>query len=177
MKCPILGKLYATPVFYKITRYYAAQIMSEMKVLNTSKLLFICYSPEGASFHIAMFNDDLWSQMWEEPVLVYGGDDPKKTYTPLATTGWHARRYQTWHWQWSRIFSRISIELWMQHLAHMSIFYMCHLVTKCMGTHKIILWIHTASPSWAKYCINLRSASVNMIPCVVPEQPKSSFSW
>ena len=78
IKCPIPGKLYATPVFYKIPRYYVAQIMSEMKALNTSKLLFICYSPESTSFHIAMFNDDLWSQMWEELVLVYGGDEPKK---------------------------------------------------------------------------------------------------
>ena len=77
IKCPISGKLYATPVFYKIPMYCVAQIMSEMKALNTSKLLFICYLPESTSFHIFMFNNDLWSQMWEELVLVYG-DDPKK---------------------------------------------------------------------------------------------------
>ena len=49
IKCPYPGKICTTPVYYKLPVYYVFQILCEMDVLKTDKLLFMCYSLESTS--------------------------------------------------------------------------------------------------------------------------------
>ncbi|CAG2250716.1 unnamed protein product [Mytilus edulis] len=44
IKCPYPGKTFTTPVQYAIPKYYIPQILCEMAVLKTDKLIFLSYS-------------------------------------------------------------------------------------------------------------------------------------
>ena len=75
-KCPFPGKIFTTPVFYKLPKYYVTQVLSEMYALKTNKLFFICYSEESITVQRVTFDEDLWNDIQQEVHYVYGNDRP-----------------------------------------------------------------------------------------------------
>ena len=77
-KCPFPGKVFITPVHYSLPSYYILQVLSEMVVLNTDSLLYLCYHEETSTVLKVTFSERLWSLVWEELVSVYGTEKPKR---------------------------------------------------------------------------------------------------
>ena len=77
-KCPMQGKLFTTPVHYKVPHYYIPQLFSEMKALNVSELLYVCYSPETSTVFHVTFDAQLWEDLWKEILCIYSGETPMR---------------------------------------------------------------------------------------------------
>ena len=77
-KCPFPGKVFTTPVHYSLPSYYILQVLSEMVVLRTDTLLYLCYSEETSTVLEVTFSEHLWSLVWQELVSVYGTKKPTR---------------------------------------------------------------------------------------------------
>ena len=79
-KCPMPGEVFTTPVFYSIPKYYVPQLLAEMKALNSTELLFVCYTKESTTVHKVQFCEELWQLIIDETENVYGSNPsrPKK---------------------------------------------------------------------------------------------------
>ena len=75
-KCPFPGKLFTTPVYYKIPKYYVTQVLAEMFSLDCTELYFICYSKESSTVFNVRFCPDLWRDLENETVTIYGQEHP-----------------------------------------------------------------------------------------------------
>ncbi|XP_053383231.1 uncharacterized protein LOC123562931 [Mercenaria mercenaria] len=71
-KCPYPGKIFTTPVYYEIPKYYVTQVLAEMFVMDCNALYFICYSKDSSTVFHVQFCPDLWSDLENETVAIYG---------------------------------------------------------------------------------------------------------
>ena len=76
IKCPFPGNKFATPVQYKLPKYYVPQVLSEMKALNTDKLYFVSYSSDSTAVHEVTYDEALWKALEKEVHNVYGAEKP-----------------------------------------------------------------------------------------------------
>jgi hypothetical protein len=88
VKCkPKPQYLQSTPVYYSIPTYYVVQLLCEMKVMNTDRLLFVCWSEESTVSFEVQFCDVLWQKVWDALLITYGEEDiikpsRKPSYVP-----------------------------------------------------------------------------------------------
>ena len=71
IKCPVPGKVYAPDVHYMIPEYYVCQILSEMTVLRTNRLLYVCWTPKSTTVLRADYDETLWHTMVQELARIY----------------------------------------------------------------------------------------------------------
>ena len=71
IKCPVPGKVYTPDVHYMIPEYYVCQILSEMTVLSTSYLLYVCWTPKSTTVLRADYDETLWHAMVKELARIY----------------------------------------------------------------------------------------------------------
>ncbi|XP_060589874.1 uncharacterized protein LOC132745056 [Ruditapes philippinarum] len=76
IKCPYPGKVYTTPVYYKMPWYYVSQVLMEMYVLKVNRLLFVCYSSDSSTIFEAPFDEILWTEINDRIKTLYGDDNP-----------------------------------------------------------------------------------------------------
>ena len=73
LKCPNPNVPYRTSVWYEFPKWYVLQVLSEMKALNVSQLVFVCWTPETSTVFMVEFCDQTWTTVWELLVFLYGG--------------------------------------------------------------------------------------------------------
>ena len=96
IKCPFPGSVYKPKVHYEMPFYYVPQILCEMAVLNTKRLLYICYSSESTTLLEAEFDSDLWEVIVSDMLRLYNNDDrkcPTKLSPELKNTKEKLREY------------------------------------------------------------------------------------
>ena len=71
IKCPYPKSKSDNP-YYEIPDYYIGQCLGEMKALNVSKLLFVCYIDENSTLFEIYFDDSLWDILEQEADDLYG---------------------------------------------------------------------------------------------------------
>ncbi|VDI14617.1 Hypothetical predicted protein [Mytilus galloprovincialis] len=77
IKCPYPGNVYKPKVYYELPHYYVPQILSEMSVLETNCIIFLCYSLESTIVFEADFDSMLWDQIMSRLIQCYGKADSK----------------------------------------------------------------------------------------------------
>lgn len=82
LKCPDPNVQFRTPVPYEFPWYYALQVLSEMKVLNVSKLVFLSWTPTTSTVFEVEFCEATWQKAWELTEHLYGGTITKPTRLP-----------------------------------------------------------------------------------------------
>ena len=74
IKCPVPGKKFTPDVHYYVPKYYIPQLISEMKVLGSSQLYYVCYTKETTTVFRVNFSEELWGTIWDLSVSLYGGE-------------------------------------------------------------------------------------------------------
>ncbi|MEW8542406.1 MAG: YqaJ viral recombinase family protein, partial [Candidatus Thiodiazotropha sp.] len=80
IKCPAPKPL---PVFrpivhYDLPKYYIPQVLAEMAVLGTDRLLYVCYTEESTTVHLVEFSQSIWDKICDEVKSIYGKENPKR---------------------------------------------------------------------------------------------------
>ena len=78
-KCPMPGNTHATPVHYKITKYYGIQLLAEMNTLQTDKLLCMSYSEQSSTVFQVRNARQLWLEILDELQRIYRSEIPKRS--------------------------------------------------------------------------------------------------
>ena len=84
IKCPYPGKVYTTPVHYKLPVRYVPPI--EMVTLNVNSLLYISYSEQSTVVLVADFDQDLWDKLCKVTTDLYPPDNatyPKRIHPDI----------------------------------------------------------------------------------------------
>ncbi|CAC5400791.1 unnamed protein product [Mytilus coruscus] len=77
IKCPYPGNVYKPKVYYELPHNYVPQILSEMSVLVTNSIIFLCYSLESTIYFGADFDSMLWDQIMTRIAQCYGKANSK----------------------------------------------------------------------------------------------------
>ena len=76
-KCKIEND-YSTPVYYEIPKYYIPQLLCERSAYACHELLFTCWSKNSTTVFKVLFDEELWTSMWDHLILCYGGQQCKR---------------------------------------------------------------------------------------------------
>ncbi|CAH1782775.1 unnamed protein product [Owenia fusiformis] len=93
-KCPFQDEsAFKLPVFYNVPTYYITQVLSHMNGAKTRKVgqvvekcVLLCWSPESSTVFCIKNDEDLWNEIYNALVEVYGVDNPikPKRKSPIA---------------------------------------------------------------------------------------------
>ena len=80
IKCPApKPSVFKPSVYYNVPKYYIPQVISEMSVLGSDRLIYVCYTEKSTTIHLVKFSERLWDKICHEVETVYGEENPKKT--------------------------------------------------------------------------------------------------
>lgn len=96
IKCPLPGKQFTTDVHYKVPVYYLCQLLSEMAALKCEQLLFLSYTPESTTVHLAIFDAGLWESLYTTCLELYDTTclRPKKKHRDIESLRKKLLEYQ-----------------------------------------------------------------------------------
>ena len=78
IKCPfspIENKL-LLPVTYSCPHYYGCQLLSEMKVLDSIRLMVVSCSRQSLTISYLDWNDNMWNKLWDLALQFYDHENP-----------------------------------------------------------------------------------------------------
>lgn len=65
------SEAFSKHAYDKIPKYYAVQLLSQMKAYDCQKLLFTCWSEVSLTGFIVEFDEEVWNICWDELLNVY----------------------------------------------------------------------------------------------------------
>ena len=78
IKCPFspIDNKLLLPVNYSCPHYYASQVLSEMKVLDSMHSMVVSCSPQSLTMSYLDWDDDMWKKLWELALHCYNHENP-----------------------------------------------------------------------------------------------------
>lgn len=81
IKCPMGENLRVKPLHYSVPKYYACQLLSQMKACKTRFSWFVSYNKKSTVVLHVNFHLDTWKKIWHIIEDLYGEDCPERPTT------------------------------------------------------------------------------------------------
>lgn len=65
-------------LYYEVQICYIPQLLEEMIVLQTTKLLFVCWNRESSTVFQITHDDSLWQEILTHSIFIYAGENPRR---------------------------------------------------------------------------------------------------
>jgi hypothetical protein len=85
IKCPMPGKIFTTPVHYKLPKYYVTQVLSEMTCLRVGNLYFCSYTKQSMTVLRVQYDPTLWGLICKRIADLDVANPPKRLGTDMDT--------------------------------------------------------------------------------------------
>ena len=78
IKCPFspIENKMLLPVTYSCPHYYAAQVLSEIKVLNAHRSMVVSCLPETLTMSYLDWSPNMWDRLWRLALEFYDNENP-----------------------------------------------------------------------------------------------------